>query len=104
MIRPGGSLHGSIRWNVERGFLRRKPRRRYRMNRGIDYGLIDRVRLRFPLFYPAPDRSRAPEGATDHLIEVAPGVFLGARHYRGQGGFPTVLYFHGNGEVVGDHD
>src|SRR5262249_157568 len=50
------------------------------------------------------DSSRAPQGAADHLIQGAPGVSLGARHYRGDIGSPTILYFHGNGEVVGDHD
>lgn len=70
----------------------------------VDYGLLDRMELQIPLFYPRPDRSPAPAGATDLLLEVAPGVSLGARWYRTGADVPTLLYFHGNGEVVGDHD
>lgn len=70
----------------------------------IDNDVLDRMELAIPLFYPRPDRSPAPPGATDSLIEVAPGVAIAARHYVADPSFPTVLYFHGNGEVVGDHD
>lgn len=70
----------------------------------IDYGLFDRVEMAIPLFYPRPDRTPAPPGATDHAIEVAPGVSVAARHYAAAGARGTLLYFHGNGEVVGDHD
>src|SRR5260221_971541 len=38
------------------------------------------------------------------LLEVAPGVRLGARLYAADTAFPTIIYFHGNGEVAGDHD
>ena len=43
-------------------------------------------------------------GASDHEIEVAPGVAIAARFYAAGESHPTVLYFHGNGEVVSDHD
>src|SRR5262245_53443537 len=69
-----------------------------------DYGLIDRTPVSIPIFHPRPDRSQAPPGATDHLVEVAPGVSLAARHYLADASYPTILYFHGNGEVVADHD
>lgn len=71
---------------------------------GIEYGLFDRMKLSFPIFYPRGDTSRAPPGAVDHLLEVEPGVSLSARHYTSPSSSGTVLYFHGNGEVVGDHD
>lgn len=74
----------------------------------IDYGLLDRSTLSAPLFYPSPDPTVAPHGARDHRIEVAPGITVAARHHAHPGP-PSdrrgaVLYFHGNGEVVGDHD
>jgi pimeloyl-ACP methyl ester carboxylesterase len=69
-----------------------------------DNGLIDRMRLAAPLFYPRADTSPAPPGATDLFLEAAPGVPIAARHYVADPAFPAVLYFHGNGEVVGDHD
>lgn len=70
----------------------------------IDYGVLDRAELSTPIFYPRPDRTLAPPGAVDHAIDVAPGVALSARHYAAPGSAATFLYFHGNGEVVSDHD
>lgn len=69
-----------------------------------DYGLIDRAGGGSFIFYPRRDLTVAPLGATDEAIEVAPGVSLGARLYVADPAFPTLLYFHGNGEVVPDHD
>ena len=70
-----------------------------------DYALLDRLGMGSMAFFPRPDHGRPPEGATDHLIEVDPGVSVGARFYHQPGPeYPTILYFHGNGEVVGDHD
>ena len=69
-----------------------------------DYGLLDRIGAGPMAFFPRPDPGPPPEGATDHRIEVAPGVEAAARFYRLGAEHPTLLYFHGNGEVVGDHD
>ena len=38
------------------------------------------------------------------LIEVSRGVKIGARFYVCETQAPTILYFHGNGEVAADHD
>lgn len=72
--------------------------------RNPDYGLIDRAGAASFLFYPRPDPAPPPPGAEDHLIAVAPGVLLGARFYGFDPSFPTILYFHGNGEIASDHD
>lgn len=69
-----------------------------------DYALLDRAGAAGMVFFPRPDRSPAPPGSADYAIEVEPGVRLGARLYTAATEAPTVLYFHGNGEVVGDHD
>lgn len=69
-----------------------------------DYGLADRLGAGSMVFYPRRDDSPAPPGAADHAIEAEPGVLLGARFYEQADGAPTILYFHGNGEVVADHD
>lgn len=69
-----------------------------------DYGLLDRIGAGSMAFFPRPDPGPPPEGATDHRVEVAPGVEAAARFYRLGAEHPTLLYFHGNGEVVGDHD
>src|SRR5687768_9336185 len=69
-----------------------------------DYSLIDRTGLGSMIFYPRGDGSPPPESAEDHQFEVSPGVRLGARLYVSNPAHPTVLYFHGNGEVASDHD
>ena len=69
-----------------------------------DYSLLDRAGVASTMFYPQRDHSSPPSGAEDHLIEVEPGVSVAARLYIADAARPTVLYFHGNGEVAGDHD
>ncbi|MDA1061355.1 MAG: alpha/beta hydrolase [Chloroflexi bacterium] len=69
-----------------------------------DYGLLDRSGISAMAFHPRPDPGPPPQGATDHMIEVEPGVAIAARFYLLGPEHPTLLYFHGNGEVVGDHD
>lgn len=70
----------------------------------LNYALLDRAGAAGSAFPPRPDLGGPPPGATDHLIEVAPGVSVAARFYALGPSHPTVLFFHGNGEVVGDHD
>lgn len=69
-----------------------------------DYALLDRLGAASQIFFPRPDLSRPPAGAEDVRFEVQPGVALSARLYAFDKSWPTILYFHGNGEVVGDHD
>lgn len=69
-----------------------------------DYAALDRAGAARTAFYPRSERSSPPAGASDHRFEVAPGVRLGARFYAADKSFPTILYFHGNGEIASDHD
>ena len=69
-----------------------------------DYSLLDRGGLSAQIFFPRPDPSRTPAGATDHVVEVGDGATIAARRYETDQHGPTIVYFHGNGEVVGDHD
>ncbi len=69
-----------------------------------DYALLDRLSGTSQVFFPRRDQSRAPPGAEDLGLEVEEGVRLGARLYGFDHAWPTILYFHGNGEVVSDHD
>ena len=69
-----------------------------------DYSLLDWGGVSAQIFFPRPDPSPTPAGATDHLVEVGGGVSIAARRYEIDADGPTIVYFHGNGEVVGDHD
>jgi len=60
--------------------------------------------LTWGLFWPRHDASPPPPGATDHLIEVEHGVRVASRFYLFDRTLPTILFFHGNGEVASDYD
>jgi len=70
-----------------------------------DFSLLDRPEILRFVFYPRKESlpPRLP-GARDYLIEVASGVKVGCRFYPADGSFPTVLFFHGNGEIAADYD
>jgi uncharacterized protein len=53
------------------------------------------------LFFPRAEKSSPPPGATDMFIPVDDDV-LHVRVHRSE--HPTLLLFHGNGEVVSDYD
>jgi len=69
-----------------------------------NYALLDDAGLGGAMFYPRPDDRPPPPGASDHQIEITPAVSLGARFYPTDPAGPSLLYFHGNGEVASDHD
>ena len=68
-----------------------------------DYALLDRSGGG-SVFYPRGDSFPPPAGASDHLIEVEPGIAVAARFYTSDPSLPTVPYFHRDGEVASDHD
>ena len=71
---------------------------------GPDYTLLDRDGLSAQLFFPRPDPSPTPQGASDHDVDVGGDVTIAGRRYVVDEAAPTIVYFHGNGEVIGDHD
>lgn len=67
--------------------------------------LLDRPEILSLVFYPRREWCPPPPGAVDHRIPVAAGVSISARFYPGPGAdAPTILFFHGNGEVACDYD
>lgn len=69
-----------------------------------DFSLLDRSDILSVMFYPRVDRSPTPNGAENIHIPVGEGVTLHARFHPTLPDRPTVLFFHGNGEVVADYD
>ena len=65
--------------------------------------LFDTHELNTRLFFPRPDRSPPPAGAVDLWVEVT-DARLHVRWHRRLEAAPTVVLFHGNGEVVADYD
>ncbi len=71
-----------------------------------DYSALDVPEVLSRLFYPRPEPgfSPVPASSLDLLIPVAPGVAVGARLHPAGFTAPTILFFHGNGEIVADYD
>lgn len=73
-----------------------------------DFSLLDRPQIRGIMFYPSPYRSSPPAGALDLFVSVGVpignDVSLHVRIYVGTPDAPTIVLFHGNGEVVADYD
>jgi alpha-beta hydrolase superfamily lysophospholipase len=65
--------------------------------------LFDTPMFNARLFFPRGDESEPPARAEDLFVEV-PGASLHLRWHRRLPAAPTVLLFHGNGEVVSDYD
>ena len=79
-----------------------------------DYFCLDRPEVLAFLFHPRPEPSasgapapaaeaRVP-GTTDVLIPVADTAVVGARLHLADPAAPSILFFHGNGEIVADYD
>ena len=72
----------------------------------VDYSPLDVPEVLLRLFHPRPELSfaGARTEARDLLIPVADSVSVGARFYPAAATAPTILFFHGNGEIVADYD
>ncbi len=69
-----------------------------------DYSILDDPRLLQFVFFPRPDWTHPPAGASDHHIPVEKGVSVFCRFYPASRSAKSILYFHGNGEVACDYD
>ncbi|MFO8102184.1 MAG: alpha/beta hydrolase [Dehalococcoidia bacterium] len=70
----------------------------------LDYSILDDPRLLQFVFSPRPDWTHPPAVASDHYVPVEPDISVFCRFYSRGKSAKTILYFHGNGEVVCDYD
>jgi pimeloyl-ACP methyl ester carboxylesterase len=71
----------------------------------MDYSALDRPEVLMYVFHPRPEPTfRSETGGEDLLIPVEEAVAVGARFHAADEGAPTILFFHGNGEIVADYD
>lgn len=72
----------------------------------VNYDPLDRPEILQHLFHPRPEPPGAtpPTGSIELTIPVAPEVSLGARLHPAGAAAATLLFFHGNGEIVADYD
>ncbi len=55
------------------------------------------------VFHPRREGVVSPGGFENLTVPVGDGVTLGGRFYRAGTNNPTILFFHGNGEIVADY-
>jgi pimeloyl-ACP methyl ester carboxylesterase len=70
------------------------------------YAALDVPEVLSVLFHPRPELRLGNEAAVgrDLMIPVADDAALGARFHPEKPDSPTLLFFHGNGEIVADYD
>lgn len=69
------------------------------------FELLDHPAINASVFFPRPDPGgRLPPGSEDIDIAVGQGVTVNVRYHPTTAELPTVLHFHGNGEIVADYD
>lgn len=71
-----------------------------------DLSFLDQPWIQRLVFFPRKDDQTEPmkKNAKNHFIEVEEGISIGCRLYEAIKDNPTILYFHGNGEIVSDYD
>ncbi len=70
-----------------------------------DRALLDRPNVLACLFYPRRGFAEPPSaGIRDLAVPVADEVTIGARFHAADPAASTILFFHGNGEIVQDYD
>jgi pimeloyl-ACP methyl ester carboxylesterase len=71
-----------------------------------DYASLDVPEVLWRLFHPRPESAliSSATSALEVLIPVEPRIAVGGRFYAAGASEPTLLFFHGNGEIVADYD
>ena len=69
-----------------------------------EYAALDKPELVSFTFYPRQWHTTPPKNTADYVVPVGAGVSITCRFYVKDAALPSILYFHGNGEVVADQD
>ena len=69
-----------------------------------DYSALDRPEIVQFIFFPRRDFTKAPPNASDYFIPVDRAITVSCRFYVHGQSSPSIIFFHGNGEVVSDYD
>jgi pimeloyl-ACP methyl ester carboxylesterase len=71
-----------------------------------DYTKFDVPSVISYLFYPRPEdvQSQSAPGSIELSIPVESGIHIGGKIHVAGKQAPTILFFHGNGEIVADYD
>ncbi len=66
---------------------------------------LDRPEVLSFLFHPRPAQHGRPVGkAIEYAVAVEKDVHIGCRFFIAEAAAPSILFFHGNGEIAADYD
>lgn len=68
------------------------------------YSTLDKPEILQFVFYPRKDFTPAPPDAIDYSIPIDDEISVSCRFYVHNQSSPSILFFHGNGEMVSDYD
>lgn len=68
------------------------------------YSLLDKPEILMFLFHPRPQPEGEFTSGEELIIPVDSNISVGARYYHASRDAPTLLFFHGNGEIVADYE
>ena len=74
------------------------------MSYQASYSALDRPDILRFIFYPRNDSTQPPPNAVDHSITMESGIPISCRFYVYSQNSPSIILFHGNGEVASDYD
>ena len=66
--------------------------------------IFDSQKFNKNLFFPRSDFSPVPDFCDDYYIEVSEDISIHCRRYLNINAKLSLLFFHGNGEIVSDYD
>ncbi len=70
-----------------------------------DYSALDRPEILSSLFFPRKETVSSSERSGRNMdIPLEDGTVLGARFHHAGKEAPTIMFFHGNGEIAADYD
>jgi fermentation-respiration switch protein FrsA (DUF1100 family) len=71
-------------------------------DRGLE--LYDKPEILYRLFFPRREVAPDTDNATNHYVDIVPGIAICCRFFRVRDDAPNIIYFHGNGEIAADYD
>ncbi len=76
------------------------------MTGNVDLSILDRPEILALIFYPRRSHYVKTLGSNveNHLVQVDEDIHIGCRFYKSRRESPSMLYFHGNGEIAEDYD
>lgn len=68
------------------------------------YYLLDKPYILRFAFFPSNEQSKCPDYAFDFAVPVEEQVHVSCRFFLSDADYPSILFFHGNGEVASDYN